>query len=444
MIRTSVDDTPIATSANTITYPLPTIPTPISNNTSNAMNSDNDFYSWISTYWLIFLSDYSSILSDRSPESEFASPDFGHTPLQTFEDGVDDTPLIEHLVTPQQADLDSFTDDNGKPLVDDDFEGLFTMPMDESPEALMSYWDSGTFGSVTGTGVEADSTANDFFPFTTDNEPIALMGPPTNVSFADLWSEPSKKRRKVNESQMLVVEEESENTIAPADMHMSGPTTPNKEKDAKAMPPPDEVPIHLSSTHSGVSSTSPKPRVPTATNPNADITASALAPYMTPSASNSNTKKSNRKYTGTRTGLTPSKLIPMDAPVQTRNYITPSSTSRKELPAAFAEKVAQAQLSNLRGKKRAISEVDSPNPDTDEVLELGGVALPSGDVATIQVAIDAKRLQNTQAARRSRARKLEYLKGLEDRVAELEVENDVLRKRNGELEVMFLHRGGPT
>ena len=42
--------------------------------------------------------------------------------------------------------------------------------------------------------------------------------------------------------------------------------------------------------------------------------------------------------TGIRKGVTPETLLDESAPTQSRNYITPSATSRKEVPAVFARK----------------------------------------------------------------------------------------------------------
>jgi len=194
------------------------------------------------------------------------------------------------------------------------------------------------------------------------------------------------------------------------------------------MPPP-EVPYYISASQTGPISNSPKPRnSPSTLNIVNSTPATARARAM------------SKKFTGTRAGLTTEKLIPMDAPVQTRNYILPSSTSRKELPAAFADKVAQVQLvsSTSRGKKRAREEVEEEVDE--ENVELGGVPLPQSSAASLTAAIEAKRLQNTFAARRSRARKLEYMKGLEDEAKMLREENDALRNRVEELE-NFIARG---
>ncbi|KIY67477.1 hypothetical protein CYLTODRAFT_376036 [Cylindrobasidium torrendii FP15055 ss-10] len=88
-------------------------------------------------------------------------------------------------------------------------------------------------------------------------------------------------------------------------------------------------------------------------------------------------------------------LIPFDAPTQPRKYITPSATSRKEVPASFSRK-----------RQRV-----------DEEEELG--ELPAD--ATDEQMIAFKRRQNTIAARKSRRRKVEYTQALEDEVSQLKV-----------------------
>ncbi|KAL1716756.1 hypothetical protein EV715DRAFT_274820 [Schizophyllum commune] len=93
--------------------------------------------------------------------------------------------------------------------------------------------------------------------------------------------------------------------------------------------------------------------------------------------------------TGTRPGVTPDKLLGPDAPTQPRKYTAPSSTSRKEAPAAFT-----------RGSKRSRSAAFQG--DDDEELP----PLPAN--ATDAEQVEYKRRQNTLAARKSRRRKLEH------------------------------------
>lgn len=108
------------------------------------------------------------------------------------------------------------------------------------------------------------------------------------------------------------------------------------------------------------------------------------------------TPASRRKNepTGTRKNITPASLVPYDAPIQTRKYVTPSSTSRKEVPAVFAKK---------RSRTQAFGD------DEDQLAEDSPLLAPE-DLD----AIEAKRRQNTLAARRSRKRKLEYQRELEE------------------------------
>ena len=114
--------------------------------------------------------------------------------------------------------------------------------------------------------------------------------------------------------------------------------------------------------------------------------------------------------TGTRRNITPSALVPLDAPTQPRQYVTPSATSRKVIPAAFT-----------KGKKRARSEVDGGGGDVDQ--------LPEDLDPNTQEAIEIKRRQNTLAARRSRQRKLEHVRELEEAVEHITQDRDMWMAR---------------
>lgn len=111
--------------------------------------------------------------------------------------------------------------------------------------------------------------------------------------------------------------------------------------------------------------------------------------------------------TGTRKNVTPDSLIPVDAPIQTRNYVLESATSRKELPAVFARK-----------RKRVSIDLE----DEDDVL----TAPPTNSELS---AIEAKRRQNTLAARRSRKRKLEHQRELEETIENERAEKDAWKQR---------------
>lgn len=122
--------------------------------------------------------------------------------------------------------------------------------------------------------------------------------------------------------------------------------------------------------------------------------------------------------TGTRKNVTPETLVPYDAPIQPRKYRTPSATSRKELPVTFARKRARTQ---------------GPGEDEDE--EVAGPSVSEED------AIKAKRLQNTLAARRSRKRKLEYQRELEDAIEAERKEKESWRARALILEALLRDKG---
>jgi len=108
-------------------------------------------------------------------------------------------------------------------------------------------------------------------------------------------------------------------------------------------------------------------------------------PAPVPIAPSINTTSNRSAPTGHRRNITAAELVPLDAPTQPRSYLTPSTTSRKDLPSAFLARTS---------RKRAASVVD----DEEDLL----------------VAIETKRRQNTIAARRSRQRKLEHTRQLEE------------------------------
>jgi hypothetical protein len=122
--------------------------------------------------------------------------------------------------------------------------------------------------------------------------------------------------------------------------------------------------------------------------------------------------------TGTRKNVTPESLVPYNAPIQPRKYRTPSATSRKELPVTFARKRARTQ-----------------GPEEEEDDEVPGPSVSEED------AIKAKRLQNTLAARRSRKRKLEYQRELEEAIEAERKEKEAWRARSLILEALLRDKG---
>lgn len=151
---------------------------------------------------------------------------------------------------------------------------------------------------------------------------------------------------------------------------------------------------------------------PTSLHPSPRIT--TAAPPATPAP----TRRRNVP-TGTRKNISPQSLVPIDAPIQPRKYVTPSATSRKDVPAVFAKKRARSQ---------AFGEEDE---------RVDAAELPESDLA----AIDAKRLQNTLAARRSRKRKLEYQRELELSVEHERAQKEMWRARADMLEALLRQHG---
>lgn len=110
------------------------------------------------------------------------------------------------------------------------------------------------------------------------------------------------------------------------------------------------------------------------------------------------------KATGTRKNLRPDHMIPENAPTQRRTYLTPSQTSRKEVPASVLKKRARSQAFD--------EDEDEADIEVDDDLK---------------AQIEHKRRQNTIAARKSRRRKLARQLELEDAVSKL---NEDLVKSN--------------
>ncbi|KAJ4474463.1 hypothetical protein J3R30DRAFT_3260815, partial [Lentinula aciculospora] len=111
----------------------------------------------------------------------------------------------------------------------------------------------------------------------------------------------------------------------------------------------------------------------------------------------------------------PDVLLGPDAPTQPRNYITPSATSRKEIPSYFIK------------QQRRASPQQPAHMSEDEDDEL--TEEPPAENATDQEKIDYKRRQNTLAARRSRKRKLVHTQQLELAVERLTAEKEMWRTR---------------
>lgn len=161
---------------------------------------------------------------------------------------------------------------------------------------------------------------------------------------------------------------------------------------------------------------------PSLLSPAQPLDNSTFPPLEQASSSSTNARR-RTSATGTRKNITPDSLVPIDAPTQSRRYITPSTTSRKELPAVFARKRARQQM--LDGEEDELAE-EPLKPNATEVEQ-----------------IEYKRRQNTLAARKSRKRKLQHQQELETKVADLQSEKEVWRQRALMLQHLLQSHGVP-
>ncbi|TFK66183.1 hypothetical protein BDN72DRAFT_844662 [Pluteus cervinus] len=116
--------------------------------------------------------------------------------------------------------------------------------------------------------------------------------------------------------------------------------------------------------------------------------------------------------------------ISLDAPTQPRRYLTPSATSKKEVPAFYSRMYSPSDL--LPDEEDELAE-DRPGPN-----------------ATDQEKISYKRRQNTIAARRSRQRKRDELEKLQRRVEFLEKESQKWEFRTKALKDLLNCHGIPA
>ncbi|KAI5120138.1 hypothetical protein M0805_001906 [Coniferiporia weirii] len=161
-------------------------------------------------------------------------------------------------------------------------------------------------------------------------------------------------------------------------------------------------------------------------SPALDPLSTQTSPAVVDSSSYAPRSKS-KAPTGTRKNITPEALVPLDAPTQPRTYVMPSTTSRKEIPAVFARK---------RARSTAFGD------DEEDELAEGDVDAPPPTMTEAQ-AIAAKRRQNTLAARRSRMRKLEYQRQLEEQIAGERKEKDMWKERALMLRSQVMQLGFP-
>ena len=168
--------------------------------------------------------------------------------------------------------------------------------------------------------------------------------------------------------------------------------------------------------------TMPSPNTP-ALDPSSLHPSPQLDSDPLPSSKPNHTRRKSAP-TGTRKNATPESLVPYDAPIQPRKYVTPSATSRKEMPAVFARKRSRSQAFG-EGDEDQLDEEASGLPPSQNELD----------------AIEAKRRQNTLAARRSRKRKLEYQRELEDSLEQEKSEKERWKGRAQLLEALLVSHG---
>ncbi|KAI0335740.1 hypothetical protein GY45DRAFT_1316446 [Cubamyces sp. BRFM 1775] len=162
--------------------------------------------------------------------------------------------------------------------------------------------------------------------------------------------------------------------------------------------------------------------MPSPTTPSLDPTSLHPSPRSgsVPTPSSPGRRQRKTQPTGTRKNITPDALVSMDAPIQPRKYVTPSATSRKDVPTAFLKK--------KRARSQAFGEEDELEDD---------VTIDQNDLD----AIEAKRRQNTLAARRSRKRKLEYQRELEASVEREKEEKEMWKRRAAVLQALLESHG---
>lgn len=166
----------------------------------------------------------------------------------------------------------------------------------------------------------------------------------------------------------------------------------------------------------------------------------AVAPAATPSEEDKSTSAATKsakpkprvrgpstRATGFRGAAT--KLVPLDAPIQSRNYHVPSATSKKRKTTA----VERALLKRQCGTSAPPVETPGSAADEEPILDDDAEEIPDDLLA----AAERKRLCNTLAARKSRARKQGRLAQLEGENKTLVEENERLKRRVDELELML-------
>lgn len=150
-------------------------------------------------------------------------------------------------------------------------------------------------------------------------------------------------------------------------------------------------------------------------------------------ATSSRRDSNAHKPNGVRKNVQPRDLIPLDAPIQNRNYITPSATSRKDIPPS----VARTFVPNSRKRSSQMAGLPSTEDMQDELAAEDDPAIQEEmarrremdpEKAALLEHVEQARRRNTLAARKSRQRKLEHVRNMEELVERLQADNEELKQ----------------
>ncbi|KAG9051687.1 hypothetical protein FS837_000076 [Tulasnella sp. UAMH 9824] len=136
---------------------------------------------------------------------------------------------------------------------------------------------------------------------------------------------------------------------------------------------------------------------------------------------------------GVRKNVQVRDLIPLDAPIQSRNYITPSATSRKDIPPSVARTfvpTSRKRSSQMAGLPSTEDMQDELAAEDDPVVaeEMRRRREMDPEKAALLEHVEQARRRNTLAARKSRQRKLEHVRNLEEIVERVQSDNEELKK----------------
>ncbi|GAA5944671.1 hypothetical protein JCM3775_007570 [Rhodotorula graminis] len=215
-------------------------------------------------------------------------------------------------------------------------------------------------------------------------------------------------------------------TFSPADLSCFFPAP-------SSLAPPTPIDWHLGDLAVAPSTSSSSP--PSLVSPNSTTsTSSHLSPSSAPpslTATPASSTSSRPLASTTSTRASTAAPVDLEAPIRPQGVcLLPSVTARKALTAKGAKLLAKKQHHG------ASASPSSSSPSSSKVTASASVTAPKEPAIPpdVAAAMERKRVQNTLSARRCRAKK-------QARVAELEEENEALRRRVDELEELCRQRG---